>query len=197
MLEVEIVVAPALETRIDLAAEGLTGPGRFPVPADAVVAIAVVGCEVVTAAEPPHRRLAGFLRHEHAHIGVRRGHIGIAGVDNKGNAHGLETAPGQLRPGSTGGRRQAGAHHVGEIDPGPLEYRALAEHAAAAAATFLPLPFVDNKPGLAILVREPVANGRLPPGLAEVDTSGPPQARHSAATTGCPLTRTATVSCSP
>src|SRR5690606_4599912 len=37
----------------------------------------------------------------------------------------------------------------------------------------------------------------LPPRLALVETSGPPQASHSAATTGCALTRTATASCAP
>ncbi len=84
VLEVEVVVAPFFETRIDIVAEGRrSGLARCLVPVHHVFLVAVVGRQVEAAAEPPDRVLTGFFGNEKAHIGVRRGHVRVAGMDDQ------------------------------------------------------------------------------------------------------------------
>ena len=154
MFEVEIVITPLFEARVDLAAKGFAGIGSHLVPAHTILAVAVVGSEVVATAKPPDRLLAVLLGDEHAHIGVGSGHIGVARMNHQGYPHGLETAAGQFRARRAGGGGQVGAPHMGEIDPGALKHRALGQHPAATAAAFRPLPLVGDEVGAAVFLRQ-------------------------------------------
>ena len=70
MLQKEVVVAPLLETRIDILPERHAGVARYPVPVDDVLVVTIVGRQVESAAEPPDRFLAFLLCNEEAHVGM-------------------------------------------------------------------------------------------------------------------------------
>jgi hypothetical protein len=167
VLEVEVVVAPALEPGVQgvgvlaVVAEALAGGAGGAVPVDHVLIEAVVGREVEAAAEPPDRRLAGLLGDEEAHVHVRGGHIGVARVHDQRHAHGAEAAPGQLRPARAGRRRQLVAAHVGEVDAALLEHGAVLQDARAPAAAAGALPGVLAEAGAAVLPGEGAADAVL------------------------------------
>src|SRR5690625_3950381 len=94
---VKIVIAPLLVAGVDLGAKGFAGLAGNAMPVPTVLFKAVVGGQVVAAAKPPDRLTAGPLRHEEAHISMAGGHVGIAGMDDQGDAHGLKAAAGKLR----------------------------------------------------------------------------------------------------
>ena len=100
----------------------------------------VVGREVEAAAEPPRRGLAVLDRDEVTHVRVRGRHVGIARVDHQRHAGRLEARAREFGPLRRRRRGQLAAHHVREVDAGLLEHRALAQHAALAAAAFGALP---------------------------------------------------------
>src|SRR5690606_3216688 len=210
------------------------------------------------------RRRAGFLGDEETHVGVRGRHVGIEGMQHQRYPHGLETAPGQLRPPLAGRRRQVAAVDVREADPGLLEQAAAAQYAGASAPAGVPGPEVFLEAGAAVgffqrrtdavlqlaqvplyllgmiglhgcslygrmsapvrasrmvvgrasppsgpttmsssssakicRTRSAVRAGLPPLRLALVDTSAPPKTRHSAAASGCAVTRTAMLSRPP
>src|SRR5690606_8086696 len=73
VLEVEILIAPFLETGIDLLTEGCAGLMSNLMPMAAVLFKPIIRGQVIAAAKPPHRFLAGFFRHEDAHVGMGGG----------------------------------------------------------------------------------------------------------------------------
>ena len=64
---------------------------------DGVFFIAIVRGQVESTPHPPHWRLARFLSHEHAHIGMGRRRMRVARVDDQRNPHGPKTAPSEFR----------------------------------------------------------------------------------------------------
>ncbi|MES1942613.1 ferric pseudobactins receptor protein RF5-like protein [Salinisphaera sp. PC39] len=104
--EVEVVVAPALEARIDVLAVDGAEIADAAMPVARVRLEAVVGRQVEAAAEPPDRGLARFLRDEEADIAVGGGDVGIARMDHHRDAGREEIASRQLGATRGGGRRQ-------------------------------------------------------------------------------------------
>src|SRR5471030_344934 len=149
MLEIKVFVAPFLETRVQIRAEG-----RQRVTADAVkmpriFLVAVVRREIHAAAEPEQRRFTRFCRDQQAHVHVHGGAVRIARMHDERHAHGLETTPGKLR--TRGARRgwQSVAGYVGETDAATFEKLATFENprAAAPAQPFFraTLPGIDEE----------------------------------------------------
>src|SRR5690625_682319 len=142
---VKIVIAPLLVAGVDLGAKGFAGLAGNAMPVPTVLFKAVVGGQVVAAAKPPDRLTAGPLCHEEAHIGMAGGHVGIAGMDDQGDAHGLKAAAGKLRALRRCRGRQGIATDVGEPHPGLLEHASLAQHPASTPATTGALPVILAK----------------------------------------------------
>ena len=70
VFKIEVAVAPLFEARINVGAEGAAGVVGGLVPVAGVVGEAVVGGEVVAAAEPPNGVGVRFVGDEKAHVGV-------------------------------------------------------------------------------------------------------------------------------
>lgn len=98
VLQEEVLVAPALAAGINFRPERLAGGPRSAVPVDAVLLEAVVGRQIETAAEPPHRLNLIPPGYKETEVGVRGGDIGIAGMGYYRYTGGLEAAAGQFRP---------------------------------------------------------------------------------------------------
>ena len=97
MLEEEVLVAPALEARVKVVAMGRERVAAHAVEVARVFFETVVRREVHAAAEPEHRRLAGFRRDEQAHVHVHGRAVGVARVQHERHARRLEPASCQLR----------------------------------------------------------------------------------------------------
>ena len=151
MLDVEILVAPALEAGIDLGAEGRAGLGGRAVPVARVLLEAVIGGEIESAAEPEDGlrpimiHMVFRLGQEEPDIGVGGGDIGVLRVDHERHAQCPESSAGQLRSVGGGRRRQGAAEDLGEVDPGLLEDPTPGQDARTPAAAFGPLPAVLGK----------------------------------------------------
>src|SRR5690606_33182197 len=80
VLQKEVFVAPALEARIEIVAEGLKRLLAHAVEAYDVLLERIVGREIHAAAEPPYRRVAVPVRpgDEEAHVHVHGGHVRVA-----------------------------------------------------------------------------------------------------------------------
>src|SRR5579864_4301900 len=93
--QIEIVVAPALEARVDLGAEGLAGLPRLLVPGAGVLDEGVIGREVEAAAEPPDRVVSrpGLVRREEADVHVAGRYVGVPRMQDHGDAGRREAAP--------------------------------------------------------------------------------------------------------
>src|SRR5690606_37300573 len=129
VLEEEILVAPFLETRVDVVTERQAGGACRFVPVDHVITLRIVGRQVEAATEPPHWFLTFLLGDKETHVGVTGRRMRIAWVNHQRHAHGLPFAPGQFR--SMGSRRrwQGAAEYVGKIDAAFLDYGTVLEHA--------------------------------------------------------------------
>jgi len=134
MLQEEIIVAPLLISGIHVLAERLAGRSRAAMPGDRVFLEGIVGGQIETAPEPPDRGLPCLFGEEEAHVGVGRWHIGIAGMNDQRDAHGLEAPAGQFRAAGGGRGRQGCAGDVRKIDPTLLDDRAPRQHPGSAAA---------------------------------------------------------------
>jgi hypothetical protein len=82
-------------------------------------------------------------------------------MDHQRHAHGLVAAAGQFRTARSGGRRQAGAKHMGKIDAGLFKYRATFQNPRASTTTFFALPAVLEKMARAVHLLEGLADGVL------------------------------------
>jgi hypothetical protein len=82
VLQVEVVVAPLLELRVELRS---ARAARRAVPVDGVLIETVIGREIEAAAEPP-----GVAGLKIADVGVTGRHVGIARVDDERNAEGVK-----------------------------------------------------------------------------------------------------------
>ncbi|EIL97961.1 hypothetical protein UU5_04459 [Rhodanobacter sp. 115] len=150
MLEVEILVAPALVARIDIRAERRAQVARHRMPVHHVFVERIERGEIEAATEPPHRLHSRLARLEIAHVGVRGGHVGVLRVQHQRHAGGNETAADQVRAMRGGAGRQLVAVHTREIHPGLLEQRPIAQHAGASAAAGRTGPGVFDEAGLAV-----------------------------------------------
>ena len=83
MLEVKVVITPALEARIDLGPERLAGVGCGLVPMPGIFKETVVWGQIEPPAHPPDRLLVGSFGDEQADIGVCGGNVGVLGVDHQ------------------------------------------------------------------------------------------------------------------
>src|SRR4029077_17451228 len=95
MLEIEIFVAPALESAVDVVAERREGRMARPMKMDRVVGETVIGREIHSAAEPPSIVVSlrsRRMRDERADVHVHRGDIRIAGMQDARHADGLPRA---------------------------------------------------------------------------------------------------------
>src|SRR5690606_38986116 len=68
--QVEVFVTGLLEARVNLHTGRITGIFRSLVPVTAVVFVAVVGRQIVSATEPPNRLFTGFFCNKKAEVGV-------------------------------------------------------------------------------------------------------------------------------
>jgi hypothetical protein len=128
VLEEEVLVAPALESRVEIAAKGCQRFTAHAMEVHRILLHAVVGREVHPAAEPDDRRR--ILRHgsEQAHVHVHRGHVRVARVQHERHAHRFERRASERRP-VRGGR---GRH------------RRTADMAEVAAAALEEIPLLDE-----------------------------------------------------
>ena len=142
MAQEKVVVTPFFITGIDIVTEIPAGLMGDAVPMPGILLKTVVGRQVKTAAEPPHRIHAFLLGDEEAHVHVRGRDIGIAGMHDQGHAHGLERTVLQFRPVGRGRTGHVVAVHMGKIDAGLLEYPALGEDPRTSAAAGVALPVI-------------------------------------------------------
>jgi hypothetical protein len=150
VFQVKILVAPLLVLVVTIRAEGVAGLFGNAMPVLTVGLESVVRGQVESTAEPPDRILAVFFGDEKAHIGVRGRNIGIVGMDHQRYAHGAEASARELGAVGACRRRQAVAMDFGKVDPGLLEYRAIAQYHAAATTAGRALPAVGDERGLAV-----------------------------------------------
>ena len=67
-------------------------------PVDRVFLESVVGRQIETAAEPPHRGLPRPFRDEETPVGVGRRDVGVVRMQDQRNTNGFEAAARELRP---------------------------------------------------------------------------------------------------
>ena len=147
MLQEEVFVAPALVRLVAfLPAEGLAQRARRAMPVQHVFVDRVVRREIEAAAEPPRDRLPVAHRAEVAHVGVRRGDVRVARMEDERDADRAPCRAGELRARRGRRGRQLRARHIGEADARLLEHRAVAQDARASAAAFGPRPHVFAEP---------------------------------------------------
>src|SRR6266705_3233731 len=142
VLEIEVLVTPAFETRIVLGAGGLERLSARGVKVARVLLEPVIGGHVHAAAEPPDRLGLRLDCEQEPYVHVHGGNIGIARVQNQRHAHGFEAAAGQLGPRGARRGRQALPLYPGEIHSAALEYGPVLDDAALTAAAFVPLPVI-------------------------------------------------------
>src|ERR1700687_1206688 len=154
--QVEVVVAPALEPRVDVRAEGLAGLLRLLVPGANVVREGIVRREVETAAEPPDRVVPrpGLVRREEADVHMGGWHIGVVRVQDHRHAGRLETPPAQVRTVRGRRRRQRSTVNAREPDPCLLEDGAVPQDSRPPPAATLPLPALLGEALLAVHLLE-------------------------------------------
>src|SRR5882672_163938 len=145
MLEIEVLVAPALEAGIEIRSEGFERAPALRVEVARVLLEAVVGGEVHAAAEPPHRIASRLGRDEKAHVHVHGRHEGVARVQHQRHAHCLEAAAREVRARRARGRGQLPAFHAREIHPAALEYASLLDDPAFAPSAFATLPAIQTE----------------------------------------------------
>jgi len=137
VLEEEILVAPGLEARVFVVAEGRQGVAAGAVEVHRIVLEAVDRREVHAAAEPADRRAACLRmrqRRDHAHVHVDGGHVRVARMEHQRHAHGFEGRARQFRPVLRGRGRQLRTANLREAAARALEQRAAFEDAGEAAA---------------------------------------------------------------
>ena len=105
MLEEEVLVAPGLEARVLVVAEGHERVSQGAVEVRGVFLEAVVGREVHAAAEPHDRLSTARQRGEHAHVHVHRRHVRVRRVEDERDAHRLERRLGEVGGAVLGRRR--------------------------------------------------------------------------------------------
>jgi hypothetical protein len=135
VLEEEVLVAPALEARIQVGAERRERVAVDGVEVARVLLEAVVRRQVHAAAEPDDRR--GVLRHrrEHAHVHVHGRDVRVARMEDERDAHRLERRAGELGGAVLRRRdRQRRALDVREAAAAALEQRAAFDQARNAVA---------------------------------------------------------------
>src|SRR5207245_2891224 len=97
VLELEIIVAPALEARVGVIAEcverALAGGVEMP----RVILEAIAGRQVHAPAKPPDERVALVGRGKETQVHVHRRTVGIARMQHERYAHRLVSAAGKLR----------------------------------------------------------------------------------------------------
>ena len=140
MAEKEILIALALEARIDLRAEGQAGGAGDPMPVHRILHKAVVGRQVEAAAEPPDRCRVRLLRHKETHVGMGGGDVGIAGMDHQRHPQGLKGPARQFRPARRRRGGQVGTLDMGKVDAPALKEGALLQDTGPAPAALGPLP---------------------------------------------------------
>lgn len=164
MLQIEILVAPCLEARIQRDAERIERVAANLMEMARVVLVAVNRRQIHAAAEPEDRRFAFLERGEHAHVGVHGRAVRIARMHDERDAERLEAASGELRARRARGGRKGVALHVGKADAAALEKAAAfqnARHAAAAQMRAgLAGPGVGGESG-AVEVAERIGDTRL------------------------------------
>jgi hypothetical protein len=134
VLEMEVLVAPPLEARIERRAERRQRVTVHAMEGDRILLEAVVRRQVHTAAEPAHRVAPGGHRSEHPHVHVHRRHIGVARMQHERDTERLERRPGQLGPMLRRRRRHRRAAHVTEIAAAALEQGTLLDEPRDAVA---------------------------------------------------------------
>ena len=143
MLEIEILVAPFLVALVRVRAESIAGGTCVLVPCNDVFVKRVIRRQIVPATEPPDR--LSLACREETEVGVRRGHVGIQGVDDERHADRLEALACELGPGLRGRRRHFAAENVGETDAGFFEDASFGHDPGLAAATAGPFPYITFK----------------------------------------------------
>src|SRR5262245_53401194 len=137
VLEVKVAVAPGLEARVVIRAEGLERLLAGAVGVARGVVEAVIRGEIHAAAEPP-----GVLRGEKAHVEVNGWAVGVARMQDQRYPHRLPGLPGELRARGRCRGRELRSLDAREIDPAALEEPSVLDHAREPAAAFGALPFV-------------------------------------------------------
>src|SRR5437868_7234167 len=86
------------------------------------------------------------------------GHVWIQWMNHQGHAHGMPVGPRQLGTARACRGRQRSARHLGEIDPGLLEYRAAAEYTAFATTALRPRPMITSEVGAPVELFQRIGN---------------------------------------
>src|SRR5688572_21203449 len=121
MLQIEILVAPFLETRVLVCAEGFEGALARRVEVLRVLFIPVVRRQIHSAAEPENVALIFSFRDEEADVHVYRGHVRVARMKYERYTERFEAPSCQFRPLGGGRRRQRLADDVREADAAAFE----------------------------------------------------------------------------
>src|SRR5262245_18471266 len=137
VLEVKVAVAPRLEARVVIRAEGLECLLAAAMEVARVLLEAVIRGEIHAAAEPP-----GVLRGEKAHVEVNGWAVGVARMQDQRYPHRLPGLPGELRARGRCRGRELRSLDAREIDSAALEEPSILDHAREPAAAFGTLPFV-------------------------------------------------------
>src|SRR2546421_2249316 len=142
VLEIEVLIAPALEAGIALGAESLERLPARGVKVARVLLEPVVGGHVHASAEPPDRLALRLSRDQEPHVHVNGRDIGIARMQYQRHAGGLECAAGQLGPRGARGGREPLPVHAGEIHSAALEHAPALHDAPLTSAGSPPVPVV-------------------------------------------------------
>src|SRR5690606_9547953 len=140
MLQIKILIAPGFELPVDIRAERIARLLRHTMPVLAILVETIVWGEVIAAAKPPDRRFARLFRQKETYIGMGRGHVGIAGMNDQRDSQGLPAASCQLGAQCGRGRRQLVAEYMGETDAAFFEYRSVRQNPGAAPSALRSLP---------------------------------------------------------
>ena len=142
VLQEEILIAPGLEHLVQIRMHRITGRLMRAMEMTSVVEERVIGSEISTATEPPHR--AGL---EVAVVEMHSGDVGISGVQNHRGSGGEPGMPLGFRPLLEDRGRQLLSLHLGEVHSTLLKHTPLTHHPGASPSTFRTHPrLLDETP---------------------------------------------------
>src|ERR1700676_948910 len=145
MRQEKVAIAPLLVFLIESRAERYARVPRGSMPMEHILVVGVVRREVEAAAEPPDFRARERPRHQEPDIAMRGGRMRISRVKYQRQAHRLEGRACDIRTQVRRGWRHLLAEHMRDRHSRALEYGAIAQYAAFAAAAFGPNPSVAAK----------------------------------------------------
>jgi len=122
VFEKEITVTPFFEARVQVRPKRIECVLTGGMEVACVVFKAIVRREIHAATEPPNGRFARLHRNKTAHIQMDGRGVGIAGMQDQRNPHGLPAASGELGAVSAGGRWQLVTKYMREIHAAALQH---------------------------------------------------------------------------